>query len=106
MSVTRQLSMLSIAAKAGKVDSGGFLCEKAIAEGRAYFVIIAQDASDNTKKKFLNKCSFYKVECTEYGNSVELGRCIGKEARTVIAITDAGLAAQVKTKLGAVEVND
>jgi ribosomal protein L7Ae-like RNA K-turn-binding protein len=99
MSIPRELSMLSIAAKAGKVASGGFLCEKAIAEGHAYFVIIARDASDNTKKKFRNKCSFYKVDCTEYGSSDELGRCIGKEARTVIAITDAGLSEQVKKKL-------
>ena len=47
----RALSMLSIAAKAGKVQSGGFLTEKAIQEGVAYFVIIAEDASGNTQKK-------------------------------------------------------
>ena len=46
----RALSMLSIAAKAGKVQSGGFLTEKAIQEGVAYFVIIAEDASGNTQK--------------------------------------------------------
>ena len=45
----RALSMLSIAAKAGKVQSGGFLTEKAIQEGVAYFVIIAEDASGNTQ---------------------------------------------------------
>ena len=45
----RALSMLSIAAKAGKVQSGGFLTEKAIQEGVAYFVIIAEDASGYTR---------------------------------------------------------
>ena len=42
----RALSMLSIAAKAGKVQSGGFLTEKAIQEGVAYFVMIAEDAEE------------------------------------------------------------
>ena len=53
----RALSMLSIAAKAGKVQSGGFLTEKAIQEGVAYFVIMAEDASGNTQKKFMDNAS-------------------------------------------------
>ena len=49
----RALSMLSIAAKAGKVQSGGFLTENAIQEGVAYLVIVAENASQNTQKKFM-----------------------------------------------------
>ena len=60
----RALSMLSIAAKAGKVQSGGFLTEKAIQEGVAYFVIIAEDASGNTQKKFMDKCKYYEIPYT------------------------------------------
>ena len=37
--------MLSIAAKAGKVQSGGFLTEKAIQEGVAYFGVFGYSAS-------------------------------------------------------------
>ena len=37
--------------KSRKSQSGGFLTEKAIQEGVAYFVIIAEDASGNTQKK-------------------------------------------------------
>ena len=55
--------MLSIAAKAGKVKSGGFLVEKALQENNAQLVLISDDASDNTKSKFLKKCEFYKVPC-------------------------------------------
>ena len=35
--------MLGIAAKAGSVASGEFSTEKAVKEGRAYLVIVAQD---------------------------------------------------------------
>lgn len=45
----RILSFISLAQKAGKIASGQFLCEKALKEGKAFAVIIAGDASDNTK---------------------------------------------------------
>ena len=51
--INKALTMLSIATKAGKVVSGGFMTEKAIQEGIAYLVIISEDASNNTKK---NSC--------------------------------------------------
>lgn len=95
MKGNKTLSMLSIAAKAGKVVSGGFLTEKALQEQKANLVIIADDASDNTKKKFTNKCEFYKVPYYISDNSFLLGKSIGKEERVVLAVTDAGLAKQI-----------
>ena len=95
----RALSMLSIAAKAGKVQSGGFLTEKAIQEGVAYFVIIAEDASGNTQKKFMDKCKYYEIPYTIAFDSTTLGRQIGKQERTVLAVTDAGLAKQISDTL-------
>ena len=54
----RALSMLSLAAKAGKVASGEFSVEKAVKSRKAYLVLVADDASENTKKLFRNMCSF------------------------------------------------
>ena len=53
--------MIGLATKAGKVASGEFCTEKEVKSGRAYLVIVADDASDNTKKKFQNMCDFYQV---------------------------------------------
>ena len=50
----RILSTLSLAQKAGQVKSGEFAVEKAVKEYRASLVIVAQDASENTKKKMKN----------------------------------------------------
>ena len=44
----RVLSLLGIAQKAGKVVSGGFLCEDAIKSREAVLVILAEDAQKNT----------------------------------------------------------
>lgn len=95
----RAFGLLSIAAKAGKVVSGGFMTEHALQDGSAELVIIAENASENTKKKFTNKSFFYKVPCIVAGDSKMLGARIGKEARTTVTITDAGLAKQIAQKL-------
>ena len=81
------------------LESGGFLTEKAIQEGVAYFVIIAEDASGNTQKKFMDKCKYYEIPYTIAFDSTTLGRQIGKQERTVLAVTDAGLAKQISDKL-------
>ena len=96
---SKALSMLSIAAKAGKIVSGGFMVEKALQQGTAYLVIIAENASKNTRDKFINKCTYYQVPyriCTVSGS---LGHNIGKQDRMVVAVTDEGLANQVRIKL-------
>lgn len=82
--------MLSLAAKAGKVVSGEFMCEKSVKSKKAFLVIISEDASANTEKKFTDMCSFYKVKCVKYGDSGELGHCIGKAFRKTVAVTDSG----------------
>ena len=52
MNETRKaLNLIGLAQRAGKAVSGGFSVEKAVKEGRAALVIIAEDASDNTKKE-------------------------------------------------------
>jgi len=99
MDENKALSMISIAAKAGKVVSGGFMCEKAIQEGDACLIIIAQNASKNTRKKFIDKCTYYKVPYIIFGQSDVLGNRIGKESRMTLAVTDMGLAKQVANKL-------
>lgn len=95
----KALSMLSIACKAGKVQSGGFLTEQAIQDGRACLVLIAADASANTQKKFTDKCRYYQIPFAVVFDSFTLGRQIGKQERTVLAITDRGLANQISGKL-------
>ena len=84
--------LLSMAAKAGKVASGGFMTEKAIQAGQAYLVIIAGDASDNTREKYTNKSHYYDIPVEVCGTGAELGRLIGKESRMTLAILDKGFA--------------
>ena len=93
--------MLGIAAKSGNVASGEFSTEKAVKTGHAYLVIVSEEASANTNKMFTNMTDFYEVPMYVFGTKEELGRCIGKEFRASLAITDENLANAVEKKLQA-----
>ncbi len=99
MMQNKALAMLGMAAKARKVVSGEFSVEKAVKTGIAYLVVVAEDASDNTKKNFLNMCDFYECEILIFGSKEELGHAIGKEFRASLAIMDENLAKAVKNKI-------
>ena len=92
MKTDKALGLVGIATKARKVVSGEFMTESAVKSGDAMLVIIASDASDNTKKKFSNMCEFYEVPMVVYGNKDTLGHFIGTQMRANIAITDEGIA--------------
>lgn len=86
--------------KAGKVVSGEFSTENAVKGGRAALVIVSTEASVNTKKKFQNMCTYYKVPIYFYGSKVMLGSAMGKGFRASLAVLDSGLAKAVEENLG------
>ena len=89
------LSLLGLATRSRNVVSGEFMTEKSVKSGTAKLVIVAEDASDNTKKEFRDMCTFYKVPCYFYGTKEELGKSMGKEIRASLSITDDGFAGSI-----------
>ena len=92
-------SMLGLAMKAGKVVSGEFATDKNVKSGKAWLVIVSEDASDNTKKMFSNMCEFYHVPICFFGTKEELGHAIGKAMRSSLAITDENFAKSINKYL-------
>lgn len=92
MRQNKALSMIGLATKAGKTASGEFCTEKEVKTGRAVLVIVAGDASDNTKKKFHNMCEFYKIPMICFADKDTLGHAMGKEFRASLAVLDEGFA--------------
>lgn len=93
------LSSLGLAEKAGKVESGGFLTEKAVKSRRAKLVILAEDAKKNTVKSLSDKCIYYKIPVCTYGTKQQLGHAIGKDERSCLAVTDPGFAKMIRSKI-------
>ncbi|MBQ9030491.1 MAG: ribosomal L7Ae/L30e/S12e/Gadd45 family protein [Parasporobacterium sp.] len=84
--------LLGLATKAGAVVSGEFAVEQAIRKGEVFLVIIARDASENTKKHFRDMCAYRQVPILFALEKSELGRYTGKEQRASAGLLNKGFA--------------
>lgn len=98
-------SLLGLAAKGRNVVSGEFSVEKAVKEHRAALVIVALDASDNTKKHFTDMCNYRSIPIWIFGDKESLGHAIGNEMRASVAVLDGGLAKSISEKLKQAEAS-
>lgn len=89
------LQILGLCQRAGKLASGETGCLNAIRESSAELIIVAENASDNTKKKFSDSAGFYNKKLIIIGDKFELGRAIGKEERAVLCVIDGGFAKKI-----------
>ena len=99
MTGNKVLSLIGLAMKAGKTASGEFLTEREVKSGKAALVIVAGDASENTKKKFRNMCDYYKVPIYFYEDKDTLGHAMGKQFRASLAVLDEGFAKGIRKHL-------
>lgn len=76
--------IIGLATRAGKVITGLELCEKAVKTGKAKIIILTKETSDNTKKSFMNS----HIDIVYVDSKETLGKCTGKETRSVAVITD------------------
>ena len=87
--------LMGLAKRAGFAQGGEFLAEKAVRSGRSCLLIVAGDASDNTKKKFSDMCSFHETPFYVFSDKDSLGHAIGTEFRASVTINNAGMARKI-----------
>lgn len=92
-------SLIGLATRAGKTVSGEFSTEKSVKSGKGFLVLAAEDASENTRKKFQNMCDYYEVPLFVYGTKEELGKYCGKEFRASLAVQDENFAKAIVKEL-------
>lgn len=97
------LSLLGLAQKAGKLVSGETATETAIKNYDAYLVIIAGDASANTLKHFSDMCNYRDIPFITYAMKEDLGKAIGKDYRSNMAVVDEGFAKAIMAKMNQTE---
>lgn len=83
---------LGLMQKAGKVSSGDDTVEIDMKKRFVKLLIISEDASDNTKKKFKDLADYRNIKYMIIGYKDDLGAAIGKSPRSVLAIKDMGFA--------------
>jgi len=90
------LKMLGLATRAGRLCFGEGAVGDSIRQGKASLVIVSADASENTKKKFRDNCSFYGAELVEGLDRYSLGTACGRAFAVVISVCDEGFAKKLQ----------
>lgn len=91
--------MLSLAKRAGRLISGEDTVLMTLKDGGCYLIIIASDASDNTKKKIMQRAAGANVKCLVMCNRQELSSAVGMYNRAVFAVTDRAFADKIEKEL-------
>lgn len=93
------LNYLGLAMRSNNLATGDMVL-KNVRNKKASLVIIAENASDKTKKNLIDKCTHYKIEYIIIGESAELSKAIGKDNRIAVAVLDKNFADKIKEKIG------
>ncbi|SEP58435.1 L7Ae/L30e/S12e/Gadd45 family ribosomal protein [Piscibacillus halophilus] len=88
--MSKYLNLLGLAFRAKKVSLGEENIIQDIRSKQATLVLIASDASENTKKKLTDKCQSYEVPYRVVGTRDEISHALGKHDRVAAAIKDEG----------------
>ncbi|MCL2407941.1 MAG: ribosomal L7Ae/L30e/S12e/Gadd45 family protein [Defluviitaleaceae bacterium] len=91
-------NMLGICKKAGALITGQFACERAVQSGKALLVLVASDASDNTKKRFSQKTFYYKIP---YNEVLSMDRLVPGGNNAVCAVIDSNFSGRILELIGA-----
>ena len=95
------MNYLSLARKAGKAELGEEPVGAAARAGKAYLILVAQDASDHTWRRAKSFAAGTEQQVLRVkATKDELGQAIGRQSLAIAAVTDAALAmAMVKAQL-------
>lgn len=92
------MNLLGLAKRARKIVSGDQLIP-AIQNQSVKLVLLAADASENTKKRIQDKCSFYEREVILVDSSAQLNQAMGTANRKAVGIVDEGFAKSLRNCL-------
>lgn len=92
-------SYIGFARKSRNLVMGTDVAIRYIEKNKVKLLIIAEDTSENTVKKLVNKAESNKVEYRIYKSSDELSEMAGTGGRTVFAITDDHFAKIIKKEI-------
>ena len=101
--------MIGLAAKKGSIISGSSACERELKnasapymlkKGKRGLLILSGDSAMNTKDKFLRLSYSKGIDYLIFGSGNELGRRVGRGERSVMIVTDEGLARAIRDLFG------
>lgn len=87
--------LLGLARRAGALERGTGATQRAVRDGRARLVLLAQDASEVQLDKVLRLLRHRDTPRVTLGSRVELGAAVGSAPLSAVAVTDENFASQL-----------
>lgn len=92
---------LGLARAAGRLALGHWQCRQAMGRGAVVLLVVAQDASDGTRRRLVESARRAGARCVVWGTQQELGEATGTTPKAVVGFLDSGLAAGFLRAVGA-----
>ena len=92
----RILGLIGLAARARQIAFGADSVEIEIKKKQVYLIIVADEASQRTKDKFINLSKEYDIPIIIEGNIDELSQAIGKTNKAIIGIKNINLSTEIQ----------
>jgi ribosomal protein L7Ae-like RNA K-turn-binding protein len=89
------LMLLGLARRAGALERGTGATQRAVRDGSARLVLLAQDASEVQLEKVLKLLRHRETPRGVLGSRAELGAAVGSAPLSAVAVTDKNLASQL-----------
>lgn len=93
---SKLLTMLGFAQKSGNLYSGENTVELYLPKRKISLIIITTDASENTKKKFVELADRYKIQYIIFSTAEELSQAIGKYNRVILGVSNKKFSREIK----------
>lgn len=90
-------NFLGLAKRSRNIIEGYSKCNEERNRRKLHLFIISNDASDSSKRKFINHCKINNVTYIEDFSKEELGEAIGRPEIKIIAVTDKNMADKLIT---------
>ena len=81
-------NFLGLAKRSGSILEGYSKCNEERNRKKLYLFIISDDASDSSKRKFINHCKINNIPYIQAFSKEELGLAIGRPEIKILAISD------------------
>ena len=96
MNNNKILGLIGFAARARKICYGADSVEQEIKKKKVYLVLVANDASDRTKEKFVKLCEQYNIKTIIYSEIDLISKAIGKSNKAIIGIEESNIASEIQ----------
>ncbi len=96
MTNNKILGLLGLASRARKITFGTDSTLQYIQKNKIKLVVIAEDASERTKNKFIEKANKAKIPIIIYESIENLSKAIGKQNKAIIGVKETSIANEIE----------